>query len=165
MVIVVIGDMETGAVSVGRLLAESLGWEFALVGSLDAPARLKEPFSDGPPIAQIETLSKAIDCSMREWRDLVISCLNLTEKDGRLLRQKHPAAKFVHLRQAEKTNHALISDPCTVTGSGLAAKWSTAAESDGSVLSVDPSEGAERILGVVLSTLILRQRQCKVSVA
>lgn len=166
MVIVVMGDVESGGESVGRLLAESLGWEFADVESLGCAAYAGGPRTDAERIPQIEALSSVIDSSTCEWRDLIVSGSALTEKDQRQLRHKHPLVKFVYLRAPDKTGHSLRSDePVDFTNSGIPARRCAALENDDSVLSLDSSQGVEKILGEVLSALILKQRSAYVRIA
>jgi hypothetical protein len=136
MVIVVIGEMESSSRGVGRLLAESLGWEFADIESLLGGAATRSPLSNAKCPAEIEVLSHAIYSLSCEWRDVIISCPALTDKDQRQLRHDQPSVKFVRLKKAD--------------GGG------TVKDHEG-LLSVDSSLGVEQILGAVLSALILKQ--------
>ena len=145
MVVVVMGEVESGGESVGRLLAESLGWEFADVESLACSTQARSPLTDGERFPQIEALSAVVDSSAREWRDLIVSCPTLTEKDRRQLRCKYPLVKFVYLTARDRTDHSLLPED--------------------SVLSLDSSQGVERILGAVLSALILKPTSSNVRVA
>jgi len=166
MVIVVMGEVESGGESLGRLLAESLGWEFADVENLACVAQAQSPLTDVDRIPQIATLSAVIDASAREWRDLIVSGPTLTDKDRRQLRRKYPLVKFVYLRAPDETHHSLCSDqPADFTKFGIPVRRWAALENDDSVLSLDCSQGVEQILGAVLSALILKPTSSSVRVA
>jgi gluconate kinase len=153
MVIVVIGEVESGGSSVGRLLAESLGWEFAEVESLDCAIQAGSALPNAGRMPQMQALSAVVDSSNCQWRDVIVSCPTLTDKDHWQLRRNHPSVKFVYLKAPDRTDHSVPSDRCA------------AVESDGGVLSVDSSQGVEQILGAVLSALILKQRSVTVRTA
>jgi gluconate kinase len=146
MVIVVMGEVGSGGESMGRLLAESLGWEFADMESLDCAAQMRSGLPDTGRMPQIEVLSAAVDSSTCEWRDLIISCPALKEKDQWQLRRNHPLVKFVSLRAPDSVDQSLVP-----------AQASAAHEKNDSILAVDTSQGAERIIGAVLSSLILKR--------
>ena len=163
MIIVVIGEVGSG---VGRLLAESLGWEFADVDSLDCAAQAGSPVTNAERMPQIQALSAVIDSSNCIWRDLIVSCPTLTDRDLWQLRRDHPLVKFVYLKAPDRTCHSLPSDRrFDVANSGIPISRRAAVENDDSVLSIDSSQGAEQILGAVLSGLVLRQRSAKVRTA
>ena len=101
MVIIIMGEIESGRDSVGACVAESLGWEF-----LDIEKR----FGVGGASASIigtkgsfsmELLRAALDFSIYEWRDVVLSCPVLTEKNQKELRNNRSLVKFVHLTAAD----------------------------------------------------------------
>lgn len=166
MVIVVMGEVESGGESVGKLLAESLGWEFADVGSLACATQAQSPLTDAERVPHIEALSAVIDSSAREWRDLIVSGPTLTEKDRRQLCYKYPLVKFVYLRTPDQTHHSLCSDqPADFTKFGIAVRRWAALENDDRVLALDSSQGVEKILGAVLSALILKPTSLNVRVA
>ena len=159
MVIVVMGKFETSSNEVARRLAESLGWEFANVETLACSAQTGSPITNSQRIPQTEALSAAIYSLTCEWRDVVVSCPTLTDKDQRRLHHNHPLVKFVHLTSPDKTDHFLFCDqPAGLTNSGMPGRRTEGTENDESVLSVDSSQGVEHILGAVLSTLILKRR-------
>lgn len=167
MVIVVTGEVESGGNYVGRLLAEFLGWEFTEVRSWDRVPRTRGPGINAERISGVDPLSSAIDSSVCEWRDVIISCPTLRDEDQRKLRYyHHQLVKFVHLKAPDGTNHSLLLDQPTVpTNSGVPARREAAPEEEERVLAVDASQEVEQILGAVLSTLILKRRSSHVHAA
>ena len=162
MVIVVMGEVESGSSRVGRLLAESLGWEFADIESLDCATHKRSPLTDSELTPQIAALSAVIDSSTCAWRDLVISCPTLTDKEQRRLRHNRPLVKLVLLRRPDNRDHSFRPDPSEFTNSGLSVGGSA---EDESVLAMDGSQRVEQILDAVLSALILKQRSPNVHAA
>lgn len=158
MVIVVMGEFETSSNEVARRLAESLGWELADVENLACTVQTGSPMANSQPISQMEALSAAIYSLTCEWRDVIISCPTLPDKDQRHLRHNHPLVKFVHLTAPDKTDHALLCDQPADSANSAIPGRPTGGTEDESVLSVDSSQGVEHILGAVLSTLILKRR-------
>ena len=159
MVIVVMGEFETSSNEVARRLAESLGWELADVENLACTVKTGSPMTNSQPISQMEALSAAIYSLTCEWRDVIISCPTLPDRDQRHLRHNHPLVKFVHLTAPDKTDRSLLCDPpAGPTNSGMPGRPTGGTEDNESVLSVDSSQGVEHILGAVLSTLILKRR-------
>lgn len=159
MVIVVMGEFETSCNEVARRLAESLGWELADVENLACTVQTGSPMTNSQPISQMEALSAAIYSLTCEWRDVIISCPTLPDKDQRRLHHNHPLVRFVYLTAPDNTHHSLLRDqPAGLTNSGMPGRRTGGTENDESVLSVDSSQGVEHILGAVLSTLILKRR-------
>ncbi len=163
MIIVVIGEIGSGVDSVGRLLAESLGWEFTDVDSLDCAAQARSPLPSAEGPSLMKALSATIDFSTCQWRDLIVSCPALTDEDQRQLRHNHPAVKFVYLKAPNRTDDSFPPvRPVDLVDSEAPVRQSIGVENDSSVLSVDSSQGVEQILEAVLSALILKQRSLEV---
>ncbi|MFZ3262695.1 MAG: hypothetical protein WA172_01720 [Terriglobales bacterium] len=165
MIIVVVGEIGSGIDGVGRLLAESLGWEFTDVESLDCAAQAGNPVTSAERASLLEKLSAAIDSSTCQWRDLIVSCPALTDKDQRQLRHNHPSVKFVYLKAPNRTDDSFPSDRAVDFVDSEVPVRRCVVENDSSVLSVDSSQGVEQILGAVLSALILKQRSVDVRTA
>ncbi|MGB9235555.1 MAG: hypothetical protein WCC04_14185 [Terriglobales bacterium] len=152
------GDVAPGHNSVGKPLAESLGWEFIDPEHLHC-AQSGSPFTDAERAPLLEALSAALESSHREWRDAVISYPILAEREQKQLGKKYPFVRLVYLRAATKTERAFHVDQSPDLGNPPApAERSAALEYDDSVLTIDSSQGVDQILTTVLSVLILKQR-------
>jgi gluconate kinase len=156
MVIVIMGNVESGRNRVGRLLAEHLGWEFSDLDSLHHGTLSRRPLDNAGCTPRVEALFSAIDSLNYEWRDVIVSSSILDEKDQNL-HYHHPLVKFVHLKAAEAKHDSLSSDQALgVAKSGAAMKGYVASELYDQVLTLDSSQRVEQILSTVLSELILK---------
>jgi len=111
MVLIITGAAESGRDTVGRLLAEALGWEFFDAENLRAPRDLNTHIcaasANADPALCMETLSAAITFWLYEWRDAVISCPMLIEGDRRKLSEMSSLVKVVCL----EASHAIGRTP------------------------------------------------------
>ncbi|MFZ0200465.1 MAG: hypothetical protein WAL05_14830 [Candidatus Sulfotelmatobacter sp.] len=102
MVFIIIGPAQSARNTLGRLLAEALGWEFVdaedlhPLGNFDAGSR-STSLADADRISPMKTLTTAINFWIYEWRDIVVSCPALTENDRRQLSQISSLVKIVSL--------------------------------------------------------------------
>src|ERR1700751_835860 len=115
MVFIITGATESGRNTVGRLLAEDLGWEFVNAENLRPTCNLDakrrgDSRADAGPMWLIEALSAAIDIWIYEWRDVVVSCPGLMEADGKRLCQKSSLVKIVCLEASLATGRADVFD-------------------------------------------------------
>jgi len=110
MIVIVMGVVGSGKTTVGTLLAEQLGWEFA-DGDDFHPAGNVEKIRNGLPLSDadrapwLDRLSQAIRDWTRATRNVVLACSALKGK----YRQKlavGPEVRFVYL----KGNAALIAE-------------------------------------------------------
>jgi len=156
VVIVIMGDVESGRNRVGRLLADYLGWEFSDVDSLHYGTLSRSSLDDADCSPRMKALFSAIDSLNYEWRDVIVSSSILDEND-QSLHYHHPLVKFVYLKTTGTTHDSLPSDQAAgVANSGIAMKGFVAPEPYDSVLTVDSSQRVEQILSTVLSELILK---------
>ena len=156
MVFVITGTAESARNTVGRLLAEALGWEFVFAETLHRPAhpgarRCSPSLADTDPTFHIETLSAAIHSWIYEWRDVVVSCPMLTERDRRQLSAMHSLVKIVCLE---------ANDAIRVVSSEFPDGWSATGEPGQEVLRVDSSRQVEEIIAEITAVLIMRKSPC-----
>lgn len=169
MVFIITGATESGRNTVGRLLAEDLGWEFVNAenfrptGNLDAN-RCGDSRANAGPMWLIEALSAAIDVWIYEWRDVVVSCPMLMEADRQRLCQKSSLVKIVHLESSLATGRAHVLDQSAGVGSQLQARWYGSQDQRRDVLTVDTSRQVEEIVAemtAVLTSARPRGTMCK----
>ena len=163
MVFVITGAAESDRNTVGRLLAEALGWEFVEAenlhpcGNLDA-WRCSISLSNAEPTVRIETLSVAIAFWIYEWRDVVVSSRMLTERDRRQLSKMSALVKIVCLEASHATGRTPGFDQSVrVVTSEFPAGWLAAREQGQDVLTVDSSRQMEEIIAEITEVLIMRK--------
>ncbi len=141
MVFVITGTAESDRNIVGRLLADDLGWEFVdarnLPPSANFEARNRNPSpANADPSLRIETLLAAISFWIYEWRDVVLSCPTLTEKDRRQLSAMSSLVKILCVEASHATGRT----------------------SDKEALRTDSSGQVETLIAEIVSALVLRPR-------
>jgi gluconokinase len=163
MVFVITGAAESDRNTVGKLLAEALGWEFVDAenlhpcGDLDA-RRSSISLSNADPTSRVETLSIAISFWIYEWRDVVVSCRMLTERDRRQLSRMSGLIKIVYLEASQATGRSSVRDQSIrVVTSEFSAEWHAAREPGHEVLTVDSSRQVEEIVKEITEVLIMRK--------
>ena len=161
MVLIITGAAELGRNTVGRLLAEALGWEFVDAENLHPPANLDARrcstlLANADPTLRIETLSAAINFWIYEWRDVVVSCPMLTERDRRQLSKMSSLVKIVCLEASAATGRTPVLDRSgRVVRSEFAAGWQAAREPGQDVLMVDSSRQVEEIIAEIMAVLMM----------
>jgi gluconokinase len=164
MVLIITGASESDRNTVGSLLAEALGWEFVDADHLRAPGSLDvrkcgRSLANADPAWRTETLSAAINFWIYEWRDAVVSCPMLTEKDRRQLSEISSLVRIVCLkvphdtgRSALRDRHApfMSTEPTPGKHAGLQPREN--------VLTVNSSQRTEEIIAEMVSALILNRR-------
>jgi len=163
MVFIITGIAESGRNTVGRLLAETLGWEFIdaenlpLPGSFDA-RKCSASLSAADSASAKEALSSAIDLWIYQWRDVVVSCPMLTESDQRQLARTSGLVKVVCLEASHVTTRSPDLDRSVSVASHEApAKWHAVPEPGQDVLTVDSSRQVEDIIAEITAVLIRRK--------
>jgi gluconokinase len=163
MVFLITGAAESGRDTVGQLLAEALGWEFAdaenlrLPGNLDA-GRCSTSLAKSDPAFRLETLSATINFWILEWRDVVVSCPMLTETERRQLSKVSSLVKIVCLEASDATGRAGVFDRSVpVASSEFTAGWHAARDPRPDVLTVDSSRQVEEVIAEVTAGLIMRK--------
>jgi len=116
----------------------------------DAPSN-----SDRTP--QTKALYAAIDSSIYEWRDMVVSCPILAGKDQKQIRHHTQQVEFVYLNTLHPTQQLAHSCP-TGGAAGLVPPHAQIrpCDYDDGVLTLNASERIEHICLTVVSKLLLK---------
>jgi gluconokinase len=162
MVLIITGSAEPGRNTLGRRLAEALGWEFADAENLCPPGHPDPPNCNTSlataDLSRIETLSAAINFWIYDWRDVVVSCPLLTDSERRHLSRMSSLVKIVCLEVSEGTGPARIfGRPLPVASPEFSAGWHAALDPEADVLTVDSSRQAEEIVAEMTAVLIMRK--------
>ena len=161
MVFIITGTAESGRNTVGMLLAEALGWEFVDAENLRPPGNLNArrynaSLANADPTSRIETLSAAINFWIYEWRDVVVSCPMLPEKDRRQLSRMSSLVKIVGLEEFHGTGRTRVFDRTAGVVSGqLHAGWHAARNSEQNVITLDSSRRVEEIIAEMTAVLMM----------
>jgi len=163
MVFVITGASESDRNTVGRLLAEAFGWEFVDAENLRPPGNLDaRKCGTAPAYADLTlrtaTLSAAINFWIYEWRDVVVSCPVLTEKERRQLSKTSSLVKIACLEASQATGCTGVLDRSVrVVCSDSPVKRHAADEPEQAVLTLDSSRQVEEIIAEMTAALILRK--------
>ena len=159
MVFIIAGATGSGRNTVSKLLAETLGWEFVDAeklgssGNLDAP-RPSTSLDDAGPTSRLETLSAAIHFWIYEWRDVVVSCAQLTDQDRRELTQISSLVRIVCFEEFHATDRTGIPDrSAAFASSPLHAGWDKGCDCERDVLTLDPSRRVEETIAEMTALL------------
>jgi len=166
MVFIITGTAESDRGTVGRLLADDLGWEFVDAKSLHPPASLaaqncNSSSADANPFLRIETLSAAVNSWITKWQDVVVSCPMLTETDRKQLSEMSSLVKIVCLEESHATDRTAMLGRERVMGSELPDGWHANREPEQEVLTVDLSRQGEEIIREMISALVLNRRSAQ----
>jgi gluconate kinase len=156
MVIVIMGDVGSGCNSVGKPLAEYLGWEFVDVETPACNPAARNSQTDVDCTPNMKALYARIDCLKYEGRDVILSCSISDEKKQAPL-YRHPLVKFVYLKALDKTDEFLsLQKRPDNSNLELSVKQDRTPDRGDRMLTVDPGQRIEQILKTVLSELILK---------
>jgi len=149
MVFIITGSAESFRNTVGRFLSESLGWEFVDAANLCPPSYLDWPRCSGrltnvDPTSLTEALSTAINLWIYEWRDVVVSCPPLPERDRKQLSKITSLVKIVCLEGSHATGRSALPAACHVSH-----------DLDQDVLTVDSSRNVEEIIAEMTAALVM----------
>jgi len=106
MIAIVMGVAGSGKTTVGRRLAEELGWEFCEGDDLHPPENVAkmargEPLTDEDRRPWLARVRARMDEALRTERDLVVTCSALKAAYRRILRDDgDPRVRFVYLRSS-----------------------------------------------------------------
>jgi gluconokinase len=157
MIFVITGTAESGRNTVGKLLAEDLGWEFVDGENLRSPhldAWNRNAFLANVDASfRIETLLAAIKYWLYQWQDVVVSCPALAEAGRKQLSQISSLVKIVCLETSPTGASSLLDreGPVRVVGSELPDGRGAKREPDWEGLPVDLNRQVEEIIREMVS--------------
>jgi gluconokinase len=101
--IIVMGVSGSGKTSVGKSLAEHLGWDFYDADDFHPPANVSKmargiPLDDSDRAPWLAALHDLISCSLQKDRPGVLACSALKERYRQQLLDGNPAVQFVYLK-------------------------------------------------------------------
>lgn len=161
MVFIIMGAPESGSDTVGRLLAEALGWEYIAAenlrpsGNLEAH-RCSASLANADPTLRTGTLSAAINIWIYEWRDVVVSSPVLTEEERRQLSRMSSLVKLVCLENFYATGrHRFLNRSVGVASFPFPAGSNAESTPEPSVFILDSSRQVEDIIAEMTSVLMM----------
>ena len=158
MIVIVMGVVGAGKTTVGRLLAERLGWEFADADDFHPPANVEKirhgiSLSDADREPWLQRLREAIARWIAEKHDVVLACSAL-KRGYRKELEVGPEVRFVYL----KGSAGLIADRLRLRHGHfadekiLASQFADLEEPEGSV-TVDIASTPEQIVAEIRKKL------------
>ena len=162
MVFIITGTAESGRNTVGKLLAEELGWEFLEAQNLHANNNLDVPLcssslGDADPTLRLETLVAAINTWIYEWRDVVLSYPGLTETERTQLSKMSSLVKIICLEQFHGSGRTRLPERSAgVANSEFSAESHAICDPKQDALTVDSSRQLEEIIAEITALLIMR---------
>jgi gluconokinase len=159
MVIVVMGVSGSGKTTVGRLLADALGAEFAEGDAYHPPANIEKmrrgiPLEDADRWPWLHTLAAQIGRWLAAGTTVVLTCSALKQRYRDVLAQGRPGVRFVHLhgekalirrRLDRRRGHYM---PATLLDSQFAAL-----EPPGDAITVDVAGTPEAVAATIIGEL------------
>lgn len=102
MIVIVMGVVGAGKTTIGHLLAEQMGWEFADADDFHPPSNVEKirqgiPLSDDDRRPWLARLRSAIDQWIAEMREVVLACSAL-KRSYRQELETGPEVRFVYLK-------------------------------------------------------------------
>jgi gluconokinase len=102
MIVILMGVSGSGKTTVGRMLADELGWEFLEADEFHPPANIDkmrrgEPLDDADRDPWLAAIAKALDERARAGRNAVVACSALKHAYRKRLRVA-PEVRFVYLK-------------------------------------------------------------------
>jgi gluconokinase len=159
MIVLIMGVSGSGKTTVGRRLAEGLGWAFVDADSFHSLSNVQKmrrgaPLSDEDRVPWLRALGQAIDEWIHAERNVVLACSALTADSRRLLIPESSPVKLVYLkgsfeliqaRLAHRSNHFMPRE--------LLASQFQALEEPADALIIDAASTPETITARITASL------------
>jgi gluconokinase len=159
MVIVVMGVSGSGKTTVGQLLADALGAEFAEGDAYHPPANIEKmrrgiPLEDADRWPWLQTLAAQIERWLAAGTTVVLACSALKQRYRDVLAKGRPGVRFVHL-QGDKAlmRHRLDRRRGHYMPTTLLDSQFTALEPPGNAITVDVAGTPEAIVAQIVQLL------------
>jgi gluconokinase len=143
VVVVLIGAAGAGKTTVGRALAEAVGWRFVDGDDYHSPASIARmragvALTDADRAPWLASLHRVIATALDRRERIVVACSALREEYRRTLRGGLPGVRFVHLAADEVTlRQRLEHRPGHFAGAALVASQVATLEPAADALVVD----------------------------
>ncbi len=160
MVLVVTAAAEADRNTVGRLLAESLAWEFFQLDDLrpcgdPEAARFRAAPADAYLSLNLETLLAAIRFWVYDWRDVVLSCPMLLKNDQEQICNLSSLVKVICLETTDAAGHTRgVNHPVEAESYQSAARWHSACDARQNILTLDFYRETEEIIAQITAVLM-----------
>jgi gluconokinase len=152
MIAIVMGVSGSGKTTVGKLLAQSLNWEFSDADDFHPPANIEKmslgiPLEDADRLPWLLQLQSTIDWWLLENKNVVLACSALKASYREMLRRDPQQVKIVYLkgdfellaaRLRNRENHYMKADL-------LSSQLATLEEPEDAII-VDASQPLEAIV-------------------
>jgi gluconokinase len=155
MVTVLMGVSGSGKTTIGKLLAEKLGTEFAEGDAYHPPANVEKmrrgiPLDDADRWPWLEILSREIDCWLAAGTDVVLACSALRQSYRDVLANGRPEVRFVFLKGDQQLIRARLDrrQGHYMPPSLLASQIATLEEPEGAI-TVDVAGTPEAIVAEI----------------
>jgi gluconokinase len=116
MVIVLMGVSGSGKTTVGKLLADRLGWDFVEADDYHPPANVEKmhrciPLDDEDRRPWLEALRRRVDAACRQGEKAVVACSALKQAYREYLERDYPdCVRYVYLHGSEELIRRRLAD-------------------------------------------------------
>lgn len=160
MIILVMGVAGAGKTTVGRLLADTLGFDFADADEFHPPANVAKmsrgvPLTDADRGPWLDALAAAIDGWIADGRPVVLACSALRESYRRRLLRDPERTRLVYLKGAPALLRARLEQRVGhFAKSDLLQSQLAALEEPGDALTVDVAAPPAAVVAAIRGALV-----------
>ena len=155
MIVIVMGVAGSGKTTIGRRLAEALGWQFREGDDLHPPANLQKmaagaPLTDADRLPWLAELRRLIERCLAAGDDAVIACSALKASYREILAGGLDGVRFVHLAGSpELIRERLAHRPGHFMKAGMLDSQLADLEPPEDALTVDVAGSPEEIVAEI----------------